>query len=135
MPALTLEILPGLYSVHRLPPDAPIPALPDPPAFCSVSRSADELSVLCPREADIASEQSVDSFVCLRVAGTLDFSLIGILADLTRCLAQASVSVFAVSTFDTDYLLFPSNHRETATHALLSAGFTLVTPTSGLSSG
>lgn len=131
MPDLKLEFLPGLYALHRLPPDAPLPPLPGPPAFTTISRSADELSVLCPSEVELDSAQRVDSFVCLRVAGTLDFSLVGVLADLTRCLAQAAVSVFAVSTFDTDYLLVQADQRDAATQALRDAGYTWVEPTSG----
>lgn len=135
MPTLRLEFLPGLYAIHRLPPDTPLPPLPGPPAFTTVSRSAEELSVLCPSEMQLDSQQSMGGFVCLRVSGTLDFSLIGILADLTQCLAQASVSVFAVSTFDTDYLLVQADQREAAIQALQDAGHTLDEPTSGPSSG
>lgn len=123
MPDLKLELMPGLYAIHRLPSNAPLPALPGPPAFTVVSRSAEELSVLCPSEVKLDSAQRVDPFVCLRVAGTLDFSLVGVLADLTCCLAQAAVSVFAVSTFDTDYLLVQKKQRDAAIQALRDAGY------------
>ena len=131
MPALTLEFLPGLYAVHRLPPHEPLPKLPEPPAFSTLSRSADEVSVVCPSDFSLESSQSIGSFLCLRVAGTLDFGLVGILSELTRCLAQASVSVFAVSTFDTDYLLYQQDQHDIAKQALLDAGYTLAEQTSG----
>ena len=62
---------------------------------------------------------------CLRVAGTLDFSLVGVLASLIEPLADAGVSVFAASTFDTDYLLLKTSDFERAVGVLRRAGHTV----------
>lgn len=102
---MKLLLLPGRYAVCRLPGDAPPPAWAFGGPFSSLTRTADEFSVVC-REEDVpAGVRHEPRWRCLRVAGTLDFALVGVLASLTVPLAEAGVSVFAVSTFDTDYLL------------------------------
>ena len=105
----TLARVAGAFAVARLPPDAPIPAWAATGALTSATRTPDELSIVCadgalpdPLPGDVRAERD---FAAFRVAGTIDFAVVGLLATLTRALADARVSVFAVSTFDTDYLL------------------------------
>jgi len=109
MDSLTLSLLPETLAVCRLAPDASIPAwaLQAGPhqSFVSVTRTSEELSIVCARELVPAGTRAERGFRALKVAGPLDFSLTGVLASLTLPLAEAGVSVFAVSTFDTDYLL------------------------------
>ncbi len=120
--ALRLELVEGDYAVCRLDPGAEAPAPPKGAGFHSVTRTPDELSVVCPVE-DVPPGAPVESTFCvLRVAGPLAFSLTGVLSGLTTPLAAAGVSVFAVSTFDTDYLLVPSDMLGPAAEALRSAG-------------
>lgn len=88
-----------------------------------LARTADELSLVCEEGLVPADALAVEGpWSCLRVVGTLDFSLVGILAELTALLAGAGVSVFAVSTFDTDYLLVRERDREAAIAALRLGG-------------
>jgi hypothetical protein len=101
---VNLLLLPGRYAVCRLPPDAPLPSWGVGREFSSATRTPDELSVVCWEETVPAGVRCERGWRCLRVAGTLDFSLVGVLASLTAPLAAAGVSVFALSTFDTDYL-------------------------------
>ena len=61
---------------------------------------------------------------CLKIAGPLDFSLTGILADISTVLAEAEISIFAISTFDTDYILVKSEKLPYAKAALLASGYT-----------
>src|SRR5262245_27487947 len=126
MSALTFEliILPGTYAVCRLAADTPAPAWAAG-EFVSVTRTADELSVVC--RADLVPEgvRCERGWRCLRVAGTLDFGMVGVLASLLAPLAAAGVSVFAVSTFDTDYLLVKETTLATAVEALRRAGHTV----------
>jgi hypothetical protein len=80
------------------------------------------LSVVCPEEnvpVDVTSERG---WRCLRVAGRLKFSSVGILSSMVKPLAEASISVFVVSTFDTDYLLVKAGSFEPAVKALQEAG-------------
>jgi hypothetical protein len=115
--SLSLLILPGRYAVCRLPADAlyPVWAAGE---FVSMSRTAEELSVVCAEDFVPADMRCERGWRCLRVAGTIDFGVIGVLASLTGALAGAGVSVFAVSTFDTDYLLVKETDLDRACEAL-----------------
>ncbi len=120
---LRLTALPGSYAVCRLRPGEPVPGWVWSGAFASATRTGDELSVVCAEETVPEGVRREGGWRCLRVAGTLDFSLTGVLASLTAPLAEARVSVFAVSTFDTDYLLLRGTDWERAREALGRAGF------------
>jgi hypothetical protein len=120
-PRLDLDLLPGSFAICHLPPETPLPdALLEPPAaeMVSVTRTGDELSIVCREERVPAGARRVGGWRCLRVRGALPLSLVGVLAALTAPLAAAGVSVFAVSTFDTDYLLVPEADLERARAAL-----------------
>ncbi|MCA9291575.1 MAG: ACT domain-containing protein [Phycisphaerales bacterium] len=109
MPPLALEWLSDgrEYAIARLDPDATIPAWASDarPGIVAITRTPDELAIILPA-ARLPEPRPIASlgWVGLRVVGTLDFGLVGILASLTGALAGASVSVCAVSTFDTDLL-------------------------------
>jgi hypothetical protein len=119
---LTLQLLPGSYAVCRLPADAPLPPLDPASGILSVTRTSEELSVVCPEESAPAACPRQTGWRCLRVSGTLDLALVGILARLTAPLAAAAVPVFALSTHDTDYLLIPGRSLGQGLAALSRAG-------------
>jgi uncharacterized protein len=123
--ALELQILAGAYAVSRLSADAPIPEWAQG-ELVSLTRTLDELSVVSPAEAVPESIKSERGWRALRVAGPLDFSLVGILAELSGVLAQAEIPIFALSTFDTDYLLVGDRDLERAVRTLKSAGHRVV---------
>lgn len=102
---IELTDCPGTYTIHRLHPDRKIPVISH--GFHNITRTGDEISVVCLEEIDIRSEKRSSGWKCLRVSGTLDLGLTGILHDITRPLKKAGISVFVISTFDTDYLLVP----------------------------
>lgn len=118
---LRLETLPGDYVICRLDPDDDPPA-PSAERLFSVTRTDEEISVVCPLALAPRGARSEGPFTALRVAGTLDFSLTGVLAGLTGALASAGVSVFAISTFDTDYLMVGRDRLGPALEAIRSAG-------------
>jgi hypothetical protein len=121
---LTLALLTGGYAVCRLPADAPVPAWAAG-ELVSVTRTADELSVVS-LEGGVPADVRVErGWRCLRVAGTLGFELVGVLAALLAPLAGAGVGVFALSTFDTDYLLVKEADLARAVAALRAAGHAL----------
>jgi hypothetical protein len=120
--ALRLEPVAGDYCVCRLPAGADPPSDPGSGTLFSVTRAAGEVSVVCALDAIPAGARSEGPFAALRVAGTLDFALTGILASLTAPLAEADISAFALSTFDTDYLLVPRGSLGEAQAALAAAG-------------
>ncbi len=121
-PALTLRLVPGTFAVCRLPPTAAVPGWALGGPFASLTRTADELSVVCPEAAVPAGVDAEGGWACLGVVGPLAFALVGVLAALTRPLAEAGVSLFAVSTFETDYLLVKRAALAKALAALEAAG-------------
>lgn len=122
---MTLTLLPGRYAVCRLDAGAAVPAWAARGAFTSLTRTADELSVVCDEAAVPAGVRCEPGWCCLQVAGPLDFGLTGVLAALAVPLAEAGVSLFAVATFDTDYVLVQADAFAAARAALLAAGHTV----------
>ncbi len=122
---LRLDPLEGSFAVCRLAPDAPLPAWAASGPFVSITRTADELSVVCREDVIPDGVRCERGWRCLRVAGTLDFSLVGVLASLLGPLAEAGISVFVVSTFDTDYVLVKATNFEQAVGVLRRAGHTV----------
>lgn len=95
----------GKFTLHRLAADAPIPeAVLDSPFF-SVTRSPDELSIVVPKGIALSGTRKEPGWACIKVLGPLDFGLTGILAGISTLLAGEGISIFAVSTFDTDYIM------------------------------
>lgn len=118
-PQLALRILPQEWSVCRLPPACPPPET-GPMIY---ARIGGEWSLVCESGQEPADiERSEPGWRAMRVEGQLDFGLVGILAQLTGVLACAQIPVFAVSTFDTDYLLVKKEQLDAATAALSEAG-------------
>ena len=103
---MRLTRLPETYAVARSGPATPVPdRILDGPGFRTVSRTADELSVVAP-EAEIAGMDKVDGgWTCFKLHGPFAFDEVGIVAGLSRPLAEAGVGIFVISTFDTDYIL------------------------------
>lgn len=120
--SLTLEALAERLAVCKLAPDAPAPAISLHSALVSLTVTPHEISLVCPEEEAPKDAEVVSGWRALRVVGVLDFSLIGILASLTHTLADAGISVFAVSTYTTDYILVNDAALERAVAALRAAG-------------
>ena len=124
---MTVRRMAGEYAVVRMPPDAAVPHWILDPAqagsLTSITRTAGELSIVITEEA-IPSESENDECLVERgwrgliLDGPLDFSEIGILARLTTALANAGISVFALSTYDTDILLVKADRYDDAVAVL-----------------
>lgn len=111
--------MPGRYCVARLGPQSAIPVdFFAGEGFVSVTRSDDELSLVYPEGRNLTVDQCESSWVGFRVLGVLDFALVGILARLSGALAEADISLYALSTHDTDYLFVKANQEEAARAAL-----------------
>jgi hypothetical protein len=124
--ALTLELLTGSYAVVRLDAGEPLPAWASGGPFVSVTRTDAELSVVCPQAAVPAAARAERGWRCLRVRGPLGFGMTGILASLAGPLASSGVSIFVVSTYDTDYLMVQERDLDRGSDALARAGHTVV---------
>ena len=125
MHRLSLSVLPDRLAICRLPPDAALPAPPAGGGLWSVTRTAEELSLVLPDEARHPDWKAEPGWRALQVDWTLDFALTGILASLAAPLAEAGVSLFAISTYDTDYVLVRERDLEKAAAALAAAGHTV----------
>jgi len=123
---LTLSVWPGRFAVCRLAGEAEVPGWALRGAFVSITRALGELSIVCAEENVPAEIRAEQGWKLLGVRGPLEFSLTGILAGLAGPLAEAGVSIFAISTFDTDYLLVGEAVLEKAIGVLERAGHTIL---------
>lgn len=122
---LSLELTPDFLAVAKLRPTDSIPAWAARGAFSSISRTADELSIVC-KQIDIPSGiRSEPDWRAFKVDGPLDFGLTGILTSIAQPLSGAGISIFAISTFDTDYVLVKQMNLEKAIDALKAAGHSI----------
>lgn len=120
---IRLRVLDDKLNIHRLEADAPLPAALPVAGFWSVTRTGHELSIVCSDRIRLASQRCERGWACLQVVGPLDFSLTGVMSGLSRVLADAGISLFAISTFDTDYLLVREGRLGDAVSALNAAGY------------
>jgi len=125
-PTLDLTLLPDALAVCRFPAGAPSPAWLEGEPFASVTRTPTETSVVCRSAVVPEGVRAEAGWRALRVAGPLDFALVGILRSLLGPLADAGVSVFALSTFDTDYVLVREGALDEALVALAGVGHRIV---------
>ena len=123
---LKFSVLPGSFAVCQLPRDSAIPPWANTGAFFTVTRSADELSVVCAAESAPDGIKHEKPWTCLKLAGPFPFQMTGVLASFLETLADAEVPIFAVSTYDTDYVLIKQADATRALAALTAAGHELV---------
>lgn len=122
-PGLHLQLLPGRYAICRLDPAQAVPAWAWSGALASATRTDAELSIICADAAVPATVERVErGWRVLRVTGPLDFNAVGVMARLTAPLAAAGISILALATFDTDYLLVRDPDLAPALAALRAAG-------------
>ena len=119
-----LQFLSDTYAVCRLSPTAELPAWVRG-ELLSVSRTPEELSIVCPDGCVPEGVQAAREWRCFRIKGSMPFDLLGVVASLTATLAHAGIPVFVISTFDTDYILIKETDRLAAVEALVTAGHTV----------
>lgn len=125
MPKQTLEVLPQHFTIHSFDVDDEIPAevLASPLYF--LGKTPDELSIVVPSDIPLASIDSDTGWRAFEIIGPLHLSMVGIMAEIGRVLANAKVSIFVVSTFDTDFFLLKDKKLNDAVTALRDAGYTV----------
>ena len=126
-PGHRLQLLPGEMAVVRQAPGSPMLRWGRAGPVSAVVFTADETSIVCAADAVPASEQAERGFRVLAVEGPIPFATAGVLASLTAPLAQAGISLFAFSTYDTDYLMVKDAVLSAAEAALRAAGHEVVT--------
>lgn len=126
MPAYPLAVWPGCWAICRLPVESDLPSWAMAPGrMVSVTRTATELSIVAPAAGVPATVLAERDFRVIEVVGPVPFSVIGLMAAITRPLAEAGVSVFTLATYDTDYVLVREAALEAAVRALSAAGFVI----------
>lgn len=122
MKTLKFTILPEPFSIHRLKANASLPKQAFAGSFSSITRTGEELSIVCPDTVLLDAEKSQPGYACLMVNGPLKLDQTGILAGISATLAKAEVPIFAVSTYNTDYILIPHEKLPAARQALEASG-------------
>ena len=123
---LTIKLLKEKYGVCRLDKTELIPKLAQNSDFFSITKTSDELSIVCSQD-NIPNEVKCEKdWRILKIEGPLDFSLIGILASISTILAQKGISIFAISTYDTDYILVKNDDIDNAISALIKERYDVI---------
>jgi len=123
---LTMKLLKGKYGVCRLDKNDLIPEWTQNSDFISITRTLDELSIVCAEESIPDYVKCEKDWKILKIEGPLDFSLIGILASISTILAKKRISIFAVSTYDTDYVLVKNKDIDRAVAVLVNEGYVIM---------
>lgn len=123
---LTMKLLNGKYGVCRLDKNELIPTWAQNSNFFSITKTSDELSIVCSQD-DIPDDIKYEKdWKILKILGPLDFSLIGILSSISTILAQKGISIFAISTYDTDYILVKNKDIDNAIAALIAERYEVI---------
>lgn len=126
MTALALKIHNEDFSIHRLNIDSKIPNSVFNAPIYFVAKTYEEISIVLPSNIELKSDKCETDWKAYEVVGPLDFSLTGILSNIASVLANEKISIFAISTFDTDYILVKSNTLQQATLALRNNNFEVI---------
>ena len=119
---LKFHQLPGRYAILRQPPRAPIPAWATNGEFTSITRTPEELSIVCPAENIPRDVDPGPRWTCLKLEGPFPFSQTGVLLSFIEPLSNNNIPIFAISTYDTDYVLILEGFAAAALTALQAAG-------------
>lgn len=123
---LKFRQLPARYAICQLPVDQALPAWALHHEFLSLTRTPDELSIVCPQASVPATIKSESGWICLQLQGPFPFSQTGILASFIAPLSSNAIPIFAISTYNTDYVLIQEDFLPSALAALTRAGHQLL---------
>ncbi len=123
MNGLKLKILNDEYAMHQLQPDGKIPENVYRADFYSITRTDDELSIIAPAKIPINSRKVETDYSCMQLIGEFEVSITGVWASITTILADAGISVLAVTTYNTDYFLVKTAHLDKAVAAFKKNGY------------
>lgn len=126
MRKLTLHLLPETFTINKLPQFAEIPSILSQGDMCFIARTDEELSIVCPDYMAPNNVQQELGWRCLKVEGSLKLVEVGVLASITQPLTDAGIPMFAISTFNTDYVFVMEENLVNAVQALQKAGHEFV---------
>lgn len=119
----TLQVLDETFAIHSLDVDSEIPASVLKCELFFIGKTLDELSIVVPQSLTIPALETDFDWRVLEVLGPLNLTLVGIMSEISGVLATANVSIFVVSTFETDFVLVKNNQLDEAKSALTNAGY------------
>ncbi|AOT08557.1 ACT domain-containing protein [Pseudoalteromonas luteoviolacea] len=122
----TLQILQQDFTIHSLDNDAEIPAQVLQSDIFFIAKTTEELSIVCPSDIKVESFAAEPYWRAIEIIGPLGFSLTGIMSNISGVLASANVSIFSISTYDTDYILVKEQQLNNAIQALRKDGYLFV---------
>lgn len=123
---LTMKLLKERFGVCRLNKEEKLPEWARDSSFYSITKTSDELSVVCDLDSIPNHIKCEKDWRILKVEGPLDFSLVGILAAISGILAENKISIFAISTYDTDYILVKDKDIDKAVEALVRERYEVI---------
>ena len=122
----TLIRLKNSFSIYRFNVEDDIPQEIWAAKFASVTKTIDELSIVVSDDISLTSNKTSSGWLCFYVQGPLPHDMVGIMAELSGRLAKMQCSIFAMSTYDTDYILFKQDQENLVATELQNAGHTLI---------
>ena len=120
---MTIEILKDFYSVYQFDSDYKLDNIFQNNKFFSITRTKDELSVVAKENSLNDYKKTETGWKILKIKGLLDFSLTGIISKISSVLSDANISVFVISTFNTDYVMVKNETLEKAVEVLRGNGY------------
>lgn len=123
MPKQTLKVLEETFAIHSLDAGSEIPAQVFNCPVYFIGKTPDEVSIVVPQSLTIGAIETDFDWRVMEVLGPLNLSLVGIMSEISGVLAKAKISIFVLSTFDTDFVLVKTEQLENAKNALLQAGY------------
>jgi hypothetical protein len=122
----SLELMKEAFTIHSFDASEQIPKQVYNAPVYFIAKTYDELSIVCPDYLKLNSNESESGWAALEVLGPLGFSMTGILSNISGILAQEKISIFAISTFDTDYILIKQEFMDNAINSLQKNGYNVI---------
>ena len=123
---MTLAVHPQLFSIHSFCYDTIIPNSVFTQPIYFVGKTSEELSIVVPEDLQLPSLEHEHGWRCIEILGPLNLSMTGILAKISGILAEINIAIFALSTFDTDYILLKKDKLSLAIKALSAQNYQIV---------
>ena len=123
---LQLSLLKDKYGICTLPNTAPIPDWALTQSLASITRTEKELTIVCRREIIPSQYQSDLTWCCFKIDGSFDLNQIGVISSISSPLADAGISIYVISTYDTDYFLIQEHNLERTISVLSDIGHNII---------
>ena len=125
-PKLRLRVMPQVYAICSFPPDAILPDWAHCSSILSITKTPKEITLVCEEDHVPGECQKSENFKCIKVEGSFDLDAVGVLASIAGPLAQNRISLYVISTYDTDYVLIHAKNIDKAVSCLDKLGHTFM---------